>query len=87
MPTKRNAGTPPFNMYEKGLPIGEAVTFENASHDSEYDSGSDEEERKPAKDQGEDFLDLNAITFLSISVCTRSGRVISLSHRGLASYR
>lgn len=86
--TKHDAGTLPLNMYEKELPIGERVTFENASHDqdSEYDSGSDEE-RESAEDQGEDSLDLNAINFLSRSVRTRSGRVISLSHRALASYQ
>jgi len=58
---------------------GERVTFENASQDSEYDSS--------AEDEGEDSLDLNAINFLSRSVRTRSGRVISLSHRALASYQ
>ena len=31
-------------MNEKELPIGERVTFENASQDSEYDSDSDERE-------------------------------------------
>ena len=67
-------------MYEKELPIGETVTLENATQDSEYDSGSDEEERESAEDQGEDFLDLNVINFLSRSVRTRSGRVIYLSH-------
>ena len=85
--TKHNAGTLPLNMYEKELPIGERVTFENASQDSEYDSGSDKEERESAEDQGEDSLDLNAINFISRSVRTRSGRVISLSHRALASYQ
>ena len=85
--TKHTAGTLPLNIYEKESPIGERVTFENASHDqdSEYDSGSDDEERESAEDQGEDSLDLNAINFLSRSVRTRSGRVISLSHRALAS--
>ena len=51
------------------------------------DSGSDEEERESTEDQGEDSLDLNAINFLSRSVRTRSGRVISLSHRALAWYQ
>lgn len=94
--TKHTAGTLPLNMYEKELPIGERVTFENAHQDSEYDSGSDEEERESAEDQGEDSLDLNAINFLSRSIRTRSGRVIScyvtyvmlvMSHRALASYQ
>ena len=86
--TKHNAGTLPLNMYEKELPIGERVTFENGDQDSEYDSGSDEEERESAKKQGEDSLDLNAIDFLSRSIRTRSGRVtISFSHRALASYQ
>ena len=57
------------------------------TQDLEYDSGSDEEERESAEDQGEDSLDLNAINFLSRSVCSRSGRVIYLSHRALASYQ
>ena len=61
--------------------------MKNASQDSEYDSGSDEEERESAEDQGEDPFDLNAINFLSRSVRSRSGRVISLSHRTLASYQ
>ena len=51
------------------------------------DSGSDEEERESAEDQGEDSLDLNVIKFLSRSVRTRSGRVISLSRRALAWYQ
>ena len=85
--TKHDAGTLPLNMYEKELPIGERVTFENGDQDSEYDSGSDEEERESAENQGEDSLDLNAINFLSRSIRTRSGRVISLSHRALASYQ
>ena len=51
------------------------------------DSGSGEEERESAEDQGEDSLDLNAINFLSRSVYTCSGRVISLSHRALAWYQ
>ena len=83
--TKHNAGTLPLNMYEKELPIGERVTFENGDQDSEYDSGSDEEERESAENQGEDSLDLNAINFLSRSIRTRSSSVISLSHRALAS--
>ena len=66
---------------------GERVTFDNASQDSEYDSGSDEEERESAEDEGEDSFDLNAINFLSRSFRTRSGRVISLSHQALASYQ
>ena len=66
---------------------GERVTFQNASQDLEYDSGSDKEERESAEDEGENSLDLNAINFLSRSVRTRSGRVISLSHRALASYQ
>ena len=58
--TKHNPGTLPLNMYEKELPIGETVTLKNASQDSE--------ETESAQDQGEDFLDLNAINFLSRSV-------------------
>ena len=85
--TKHNAGTLPLNMDEKELPIEGRVTFQNASQESEYDSGSDEEEREPAEDQGEDSLDLNAINFIPRSVHTRSGRVISLSHRALPSYQ
>ena len=69
-------------MYEKDLPIGGWVSFENAHQDSEYDSDSEEEERESAEDQREDSLDLNAINFL---LRTRSGRVISLSHWALAS--
>ena len=74
-------------MYEKELPIGDRVTFENTHQDSEYDSGSDEEERESAEDQSEHSLDLNAINFLSRSIRTRSGRVISLSHRALTSHQ
>ena len=74
-------------MYEKELPIGESVTFQNATQDSEYDSGSDEEDRESAQDEGEDFLDLNASNFLSRSVHTLFSRVIFLSHQALASYQ
>ena len=45
------------------------------------------EERESAEDEGEDSLDLNGINFLSRSVGTRSGRVISLSHRALDSHQ
>ena len=44
-------------------------------------------ENQQRMDEGEDSLDLIAINFLSRSVRTRSGRVISLSHRALASYQ
>ena len=81
--TKHNAGTLSLNVLEKELPLGRESS---ASQDSEYDSGSDEEERESAEDEGEDSLDLNAINFSSRSVRTRSGRVISLSHQALASY-
>ena len=40
--TKHNAGTLPLIVYEKELPFLER----DASQDSEYDSGSDEEERE-----------------------------------------
>ena len=80
--TKHDAETLPLNVYEKELHLGRVF-----HQDSEYDSGSDEEEREGAKDEEEDSLDLNAIKFLSRSVRTRSIRVISLSHRALASYR
>ena len=46
-------------------------------------TGSDEEERESIEDQREHSLDLNAINFLSRSIRTRFGRVISLSHRPL----
>ena len=35
--TKHNAGTLPLNMYEKELPDGERVTFEDGDQESEYD--------------------------------------------------
>jgi len=74
-------------MNKKELPIGERVTFEDAQQDSEYDSGSDKEERESAEDQGEDSLDLNAINFSSRSIRTCFSRVISLTHQNLASYQ
>ena len=52
-------------MCGKELSIGERVTFEDTSQDSEYDSGSDEEERESAKNQREDSLERNAINVLS----------------------
>ena len=67
-------------MFKKELPIGERVIFEKTHQDSEYDSGSDKEERESSEDQGEDSLDLNVINFSSRSIRTCSGRVISLSH-------
>ena len=59
-------------MYEKELPIGERVTFEDGDQESEYDSGSDEELRYSTEEQGEASLDLNsnAINFLSRSIPT-----------------
>ncbi|XP_078361460.1 uncharacterized protein LOC144645790 [Oculina patagonica] len=89
--TKHNAGTLPLNMYQKELPIGEKVTLED-NQDSEYDSGSDEESTDLAEDPGgassvDPDVSRNAINFLSRSIHTRSGRVISLSHRALASYQ
>ena len=87
--TKHNAGTLPLNMYEKEIPIGERMTFEDSDQESEYDSGSDEELRDSTDGQGEASLDLNsnAINFLSRSIETRCGRVICLSHKALASYQ
>ena len=73
-----------MNALENKLPLGRES---NASQDSEYDSGSDEEEIESVEDEGEDSPDLNAIKFLSRSVRIRSGRVISLSHQALASYQ
>ena len=53
-----------MNIHEKELPIGDRVTFENAHQDSEYDFGSDKEQRESAEHQREDSLDLIAINFL-----------------------
>ena len=77
----------PWMCMKRSYLSGERVTFENAIQDSEYDSGSSEEEREWPEDKKEDSLDLNVINFLSRSVCTRSIRVISLSHQALASYQ
>ena len=49
-----------LSMYEE-IYLSGRVTFENAHQDSEHDSGSDEEKRESAEDQGEDSLDLNLI--------------------------
>ena len=56
--TKHNAGTLPLNLHAKELSIGRRVTFENASQDSEYDSGSDEEERESAENQAKEKIPL-----------------------------
>ena len=50
----------PWMCRKRSYLSGERVTFENASQDSEYDSGSDEEERESAEAEREDSLDLNA---------------------------
>ena len=88
--TKHSAGTLPLNMYQNELPTGERVVLEYSDQQSEYDSGSGEEEGDSSEDQEEvtpPDLNSNAINFLSRSIRTRSGRAISLSHRALASYQ
>ena len=74
-------------MYEKQLPFGDRVTFENAHQDWEYDSGFDEEQRESSEDQREGSLDLNTINFLSRPVRARSAWKSYLSHRALAPYQ
>jgi len=61
-----------LNVNEKELPIGERVTFENASQDSEYDFDSDEEERESAEDQVEDSLELEQCDQLFIKISSYS---------------
>ena len=72
--TKHSAGTLPLNMYQKELPIGERVTLEYSDQQSEYDSGSGEEEGDSSEDQEEvtpPDLNNNAINFLSRTIRTR----------------
>ena len=88
--TKHSAGTLPSNMYQKDLPIGERVALEYSDQQSQYDSGSGEEEGDSSEDQEEvtpPDLNSNAINLLSRSIRTRSGKAISLPHRALASYQ
>lgn len=89
--TKYASGTLPLNMYEKNLPVGERVIFENDDQQSEYDSDSDEEDAETTNedehDETDDTLKDVAVNFLSKSIHTRSGRVITLSNRALSSYQ
>ena len=62
--------------------------MEDGYQDSEYDSDSEEEGNDSVEDQGEDCHEARqkCDNFL-IEIRTRSGRVIYLSHRVLASYQ
>jgi hypothetical protein len=75
-------------MYEKNSPIGERFFFENVDQLSEYDSDSDDEATKePESSKSANNLNDVAVNFLSKSISTRSDRVITFSHRALASYQ
>ena len=85
--TKHAAGTLPLNMYRKELPVGDRVTEEPSSADdigdqlSEYDSDSSNEEESATHED-----EAVPVNFLSKTVCTRTGRQITLSYRALSSY-
>lgn len=86
------AGTLPLNMYQKELPVGEAIQFEdldleeaNESQVSEYDSDSEQEELEHEPTQGDDFSDVD-VNFLAKTIRAQSGRVIGLLMRTLESY-
>ena len=69
------------------LPVGDRVTEESSSADdqlSEYDSDSSDNE--DSSTDGEDAVEGVPVIFLSRTVCTRTGRPITLSYRDLSSY-
>ena len=85
--TKYASGTP-FNMYEN---TRWGKSNFRARRSTEYDSDSDEEDAETMNedehDETNDTLKDVAVNFLSISIDTRSGRVITLSNRALSSYQ
>ena len=89
--TKYASGTLPLNEFahsEKNLPIRDGVIFENDDQQSEYDSDSDEETERTNKSEDNETNDtLKAVNFLSRSIHSRSGRVITMSNRALSSYQ
>ena len=81
-------------MYQKDIPVGEAIQFEDLdsevaseSQESEYDSDSEQEELEHEPEQGDDLRDVD-VNFLPKTILTQSGRVIGpdLSMRALQSY-
>ena len=71
-------------MYQKGIPVGEAMQFEDLDsevaselQESEYDSDSEKEELEHAPEQEDDLRDVD-VNFLAKTILTQSGRVIGL---------
>jgi len=87
--TKHAAGTVPLNMYKKELSVGDRVTQEPSSADdigdqlSEYNSDFNNEEDSATHE--EDAVEAVPVNFLSKTVCTHTGRQITLSYRALSS--
>ena len=62
-----SAGTLPLHMYQKDIPVGEAIQFEDRdseavaseSQESEYDSDSEQEQLEHEPTQGDDLLSKN----------------------------
>ena len=81
-------------MYQKDIPVGEAIQFEDLdsevaseSQESEYDSDSEQEELEHEPELGDDLRDVD-VNFLPKTILTQSGRVIGpdLSMRALQSH-
>ena len=79
-------------MYQKDIPVGEVIQFEDLdsevaseSQESEYDSDSEQEELEHEPEQGDDLRDVD-VNFLAKTILTQSGRVIGLSMLALQSY-
>ena len=90
--TMHSAYTLPLHMYQKDIPVGEAIQFEDLEsevagepQESEYDLDSEhkELEHEPMQDGDLSNVDVN---FLARTIRTQSGRVIVLSMRALQSY-
>ena len=87
-----SAGTLPLHMYQKDIPVGEAIQFEDRdseavaseSQESEYDSDSEQEQLEHEPTQGDDLSDVD-VKFLAKTIRTQSGRVIGLSIQALQS--
>ena len=79
-------------MYQKDIPVGEAIKFADLdsevaseSQESEHDSDSEQEELEHEPEQGDDLRDVD-VNFLAKTILTQSGRVIGLSMPALQSY-
>ena len=86
------AGSLPHHMYQRYIPVGEAIQFEDLEseetrelQESEYESDSEQEELEHEPTQGDDLSNVD-VNFSAKTIRTPSGRVIGLPIRTLQSY-